>query len=240
MLTEEKSEKRLEAEANEPLGKVQSKTAAEICEGLNYAEDPFEYWVRLVDAQKIVGEKDEEIGKDEKLIEALEDYGLRLWGCLNQARKLAEEFTVKRALEQNSPLCDFLERLERILGGSGSGGSAEATVTTGAKSSEVNPTLVVVSLREDQKSRGSREAVGTPSGKPAPQPKTQAEDCCFRKVKVLRGRAKEAADKQGLGPEDLVVLTTKIKNGEPPEYMVEGDAVSFLLKRAVVGGEIKP
>ena len=142
MLTDEKSEKILEAEAKtlsmlentyrglcldiakwrkKGVKKYKKEILAAIAE-----LDAFEAenWVRLVAAQKVVGEKDEEIGKDEKLIEALEDYRLRLWGCLNQARKLAEEFTVKRALEQNSPLCDFLERLERILGDSGSEGGS--------------------------------------------------------------------------------------------------------------------
>ena len=128
------------------------------------------------------------------------------------------------------------EKLEKVLGDSGSaGGSASEGESKSELESSANSAPDYVSGYHP-----SRVAVGTPSGKPAPQPKTQAEDCCFRKVKVLRGRAKEAADKQGLGPEDLVVLTTKIKKGEPPEYMVEkveGDAVSFLLKRAVVGGE---
>lgn len=54
-------------------------------------------------------------------------------------------------------------------------------------------------------------------------------------VKVLRGRAKEEADKQGLKPNDLVIVTTRITNSINPEYhieKVEGDPISYLLKRA--------
>jgi len=53
------------------------------------------------------------------------------------------------------------------------------------------------------------------------------------KVKVLHGRAKEEAEKLGLNPNDLVILTTSVNS--LPEYRVEkieGDPVSFLLKRA--------
>ncbi|MCW4008054.1 MAG: hypothetical protein NWF09_05120 [Candidatus Bathyarchaeota archaeon] len=49
----------------------------------------------------------------------------------------------------------------------------------------------------------------------------------------MRGSAKEEALKQGLSPEDLVIVTT---SGNPlPEYhieKVEGDPVSYLLKRS--------
>jgi len=58
-------------------------------------------------------------------------------------------------------------------------------------------------------------------------------DVSIRKVKLLRGMAKEEAEKQGLSPEDLVLVTTIV--GSLPEYRiekVEGDPVSFLLKRA--------
>ena len=64
----------------------------------------------------------------------------------------------------------------------------------------------------------------------------------FRKVKVLRGRAKEEAMKQGLNPEDLVVVKTKINPDCPPDYeveKVEGDPVSYLLKRSGKEGEGK-
>jgi hypothetical protein len=61
------------------------------------------------------------------------------------------------------------------------------------------------------------------------------QDRVIRKVKVLRGRAKEEADKQGLKPEDIVIITTDFSNG-PPEYTLEkidGNPVSFLLKHAI-------
>jgi len=60
-----------------------------------------------------------------------------------------------------------------------------------------------------------------------------AADIRIRKVKVLQGRAKEEADKQRLSPDDLVIVTTSI--GSLPEYHIEkidGDPISFLLKRA--------
>ena len=53
----------------------------------------------------------------------------------------------------------------------------------------------------------------------------------IRKVKVLEGKLKEQAGSQGLCPEDLVIVT-----GDRLEK-VEGDPVSFLLKRA---GRIQP
>jgi len=58
-------------------------------------------------------------------------------------------------------------------------------------------------------------------------------DIRIRKVKVLHGRAKAEAEKQDLKPDDLVILTTSVNS--LPEYRVEkidGDPVSFLLKRA--------
>lgn len=60
-----------------------------------------------------------------------------------------------------------------------------------------------------------------------------AADIRIRKVKVLQGRAKEEAERQRLIPNDLVIVTTSI--GSLPEYHIEkidGDPVSFLLKRA--------
>lgn len=58
-------------------------------------------------------------------------------------------------------------------------------------------------------------------------------DTRIRKVKVLKGRARVEAEKQKLAPDDLVIVTTTI--GSLPEYRIEkieGDPVSFLLKRA--------
>jgi len=50
----------------------------------------------------------------------------------------------------------------------------------------------------------------------------------IRKVKVLRGKAKEHAKKLGLNPNDLVIVIG-------PDYIekIEGDPVSYLLKRAI-------
>lgn len=58
-------------------------------------------------------------------------------------------------------------------------------------------------------------------------------DIRIRKVKVLQGRAKEEATKQGLISDDLVIVTTNVNS--LPEYKIEkiiGDPVSYLLKRA--------
>ena len=58
-------------------------------------------------------------------------------------------------------------------------------------------------------------------------------DVRIRKVKVLQGRLRARADSMGLSPEDLVIVTTSI--GSLPEYhieKIEGDPVSYLLKRA--------
>ena len=63
--------------------------------------------------------------------------------------------------------------------------------------------------------------------------KEMSADISIRKVKVLQGRAKAEAEKQGLNPNDLVILKTSVNS--LPEYHVEkieGDPVSFLLKRA--------
>jgi len=59
-------------------------------------------------------------------------------------------------------------------------------------------------------------------------------DARIRKVKVLQGRAKLEAEKQGLSPDDLVIVTTRINIGSLPDYSVEkieGDPTSYLLKR---------
>jgi len=59
-------------------------------------------------------------------------------------------------------------------------------------------------------------------------------DISIRKVKVLQGRAKAEAEKQGLNSEDLVIVKTSVKPGSLPEYhieKIEGDPVSYLLKR---------
>ena len=59
-------------------------------------------------------------------------------------------------------------------------------------------------------------------------------DINIRKVKVLQGRAKAEAEKQGLNPEDLVIVRTSVNLGSLPEYCIEkieGDPVSYLLKR---------
>ena len=60
-------------------------------------------------------------------------------------------------------------------------------------------------------------------------------DFRIRKVKVLQGRAKAEAEKQGLNSEDLVIVKTSVKSGSLPEYhieKIEGDPVSYLLKCA--------
>lgn len=59
-------------------------------------------------------------------------------------------------------------------------------------------------------------------------------DIRIRKVKVLRGRAREEAEKLGLNPNDLVIVTTRLVNSVPEYYIekVDGDPVSYLLKRA--------
>lgn len=48
----------------------------------------------------------------------------------------------------------------------------------------------------------------------------------IRKVKVLKGRAKEEARKKGLNPNDLVLVTTTTSIEK-----IDGDPVSYLLKR---------
>ncbi|MFA5307047.1 MAG: hypothetical protein WC365_06380 [Candidatus Babeliales bacterium] len=58
-------------------------------------------------------------------------------------------------------------------------------------------------------------------------------DIVIRKVKVLRGRAKDEAVKQALKDDDLVIVSTSYDNGLP-EYQLEkivGDTVSYLLNR---------
>lgn len=63
--------------------------------------------------------------------------------------------------------------------------------------------------------------------------KEMSEDIRIRKVKVLKGRAKDEAEKQGLAPNDLVIVTTTVNS--LPDYRIEkitGDPVSYLLQRA--------
>ena len=58
-------------------------------------------------------------------------------------------------------------------------------------------------------------------------------DMRIRKVKVLQGRAMDEAQKMGLQPDDLVILTTSVNS--LPEYhieKIEGNPISYLLKRA--------
>lgn len=58
-------------------------------------------------------------------------------------------------------------------------------------------------------------------------------DIRIRKVKVLQGRAKDEAEKKRLAPDDLVIVKTSVNS--LPKYeieKIEGDPVSFLLKRA--------
>ncbi len=60
----------------------------------------------------------------------------------------------------------------------------------------------------------------------------------IRKVKVLRGRAREQADRMNLSLDDLVIVKTIIEPHSLPQYhieKVEGDPVSYLLKRAEKG-----
>ena len=54
-------------------------------------------------------------------------------------------------------------------------------------------------------------------------------DMKIRKVKVLDGKLKEMAEEAGFQPNDLVIVQT-----DPELYMekVEGDPVSYLIKRA--------
>ena len=65
-------------------------------------------------------------------------------------------------------------------------------------------------------------------------PIKMALDARIKQVKVLHGSAKGKAMRQGLKPDDLVIVTTRVKLLLLPEYHVEkieGDPVSFLLKR---------
>lgn len=57
-------------------------------------------------------------------------------------------------------------------------------------------------------------------------------DTVIRKVKVLQGRARDEANRQRLGDEDLVLVTTSINS--LPTYKIEkieGDPISFLTKK---------
>ena len=71
-----------------------------------------------------------------------------------------------------------------------------------------------------------------PQGTRCAKMSCMSQEHSIRKVKVLQGRAKDEAEKQGLDPDDLVIVTTSVH--PLPEYhieKIEGDPVSFLLKR---------
>ena len=58
------------------------------------------------------------------------------------------------------------------------------------------------------------------------------DNAVIRKVGVLRGRARDEADRMGLDPNDLVIITTSLH--PLPEYHIEkvvGDPVSYLLSQ---------
>ena len=60
----------------------------------------------------------------------------------------------------------------------------------------------------------------------------------IRTVKVLRGRAKDEADRMGLNPDDLVIVTTSLH--PLPEYHLEkvvGAPVSYLLSQMQTSDE---
>lgn len=64
--------------------------------------------------------------------------------------------------------------------------------------------------------------------------KMLVDDIRIRKVRILKGRAKEEAEKNGLKPDDLVIVTTKYSSDSLPEYHIEkivGDPISYLFKR---------
>jgi len=54
----------------------------------------------------------------------------------------------------------------------------------------------------------------------------------IRKVRTLKGRAKIEAEKQGLSPNDLVIVATSLVDGFPEYHLekIEGDIVSYLIK----------
>lgn len=65
--------------------------------------------------------------------------------------------------------------------------------------------------------------------------KDMSADIRVRKVKMLKGRVREEAEKKGLKPNDLVIITTTIDIDLLPEYQIEkieGDPVSYLLRRS--------
>ena len=130
----------------------------------------------------------------------------------------------KRDVEYAESLGKKVHMITEFSNGSGSeGGSATVVTDKGSRT---------VSVRHAKSGESdSREAVGMSSGKPA-QPKTIK----IRKVKVFKeGWEREECERQGLSREDLVL----VDYGKHTVEKVEGDPVSFLLRRAVVGGEAK-
>ncbi len=57
-------------------------------------------------------------------------------------------------------------------------------------------------------------------------------DIRIRKVKILRGRAREAADNAGAADDDLVILKTSEYHSQPTYVAekIEGDPTGFLLR----------
>jgi hypothetical protein len=94
------------------------------------------------------------IKDDSKIVEKNKEIK-RLVGVVEQARQLTHKAEDDYWTHHNFDFLHFLKELLGVLGEGGSGGSVEATVATGAKSSEVKPTLVDISLRENQSSRGT-------------------------------------------------------------------------------------
>lgn len=58
-------------------------------------------------------------------------------------------------------------------------------------------------------------------------------DVRIRKVRILKGKAREEATKLGLGDDDLVILRAS-EYHSPPDFTVEkitGDPVSYLMRK---------
>lgn len=62
---------------------------------------------------------------------------------------------------------------------------------------------------------------------------TKMSDTRIVKVSILKGRPKIEAERQGLSPDDLVVVTVSTIDGFPEYHIekVEGDPTSFLLSK---------